>query len=101
MAKIIWTNESLRWLQAIDKHIAKSSHEAAAKVVEGIYYKVQILVTNPRAGFRYSTLTEREVRVLLYGHYRVFYEVSEDALVTILGVFHAALDISQYLDPPL
>lgn len=88
----------MRWLKAIDEQIAKSSHEAAAKVVEGIYDKVQLLATHPRAGFRYSPHSEREVRVLLYGHYRVFYELVEDDQVTILGVFHAALDISQYLE---
>src|SRR5688572_21653052 len=97
MAKIVWTDESLRWLKEIDEHIAKESDEAAARVIEGIYDKVQLLAVHSRAGFRYLPIIDREVRVLLYGHYRVFYEVVDDERVTILGVFHAALDVQQYL----
>jgi toxin ParE1/3/4 len=97
MAKIVWTTESLRWLKEIDDHIAKDSDEAAARVVEGIYEKVQLLNDHPRAGFRYLQVKDREVRVLLYGHYRVFYEVVEEERVTILGIFHAALDVRRYL----
>jgi toxin ParE1/3/4 len=97
MAKIIWTDESLRWLREIDEYLAQQSNEAAARVVEGIYEKVQVLSQHPRAGFRYLPITNREVRVLLYGHYRVFYEVVGDEQVTVLGVFHAALDIRKYL----
>jgi toxin ParE1/3/4 len=97
MAKIVWTAESLRWLKEIDEHIAKESEAAAAKVVEGIYEKIQMLAAHPRAGFRYLPIIDREVRVLLYGHYRVFYEVVSDEHLTILGVFHAALDVQRYL----
>lgn len=97
MAKIVWTNESLRWLKEIDEHIARESNQAAARVIEGIYEKVQLLIDHPRAGFRYLQVTDREVRVLLYGHYRVFYEVVDDKRVTILGIFHAALDVQRYL----
>ena len=50
---------------------------------------------NPQIGYRYLA-SERHVRILLYGHYRIAYLVREDENVDILGVFHGALDIGRY-----
>jgi len=36
------------------------------------------------------------VRILLYGHYRIAYLLKNDGNVDILGVFHGALDITRY-----
>ncbi|HSL82380.1 MAG TPA: hypothetical protein VLF66_06355 [Thermoanaerobaculia bacterium] len=35
--------------------------------------------------------------MLLYGHYRIAYMVDDHQDVTILGVFHGALDLLRYL----
>jgi plasmid stabilization system protein ParE len=49
-------------------------------------------------GYRYRLEEEGEIRVLLYGHYRIAYlQWKEENLVDILGVFHGALDIDNYL----
>jgi hypothetical protein len=32
----------------------------------------------------------------MYGHYRIAYLVQADGNIDILGVFHAALDITKY-----
>ena len=42
-------------------------------------------------------MPEREVRILLYGHYRIAYLVKSAEEIDILGVFHGALDIRRYL----
>jgi len=63
MAKIIWTDGSLRWLKEIGDYVAKDSPEAACRIMEGIYDKVQLLASHPRIGFRYAQITDREVRV--------------------------------------
>lgn len=39
---------------------------------------------------------EGDIRVLLYGHYRIAYIITSD-YIDILGVFHGALDIDRYL----
>jgi toxin ParE1/3/4 len=39
----------------------------------------------------------REVRILLYEHYRITYLIKLDGNIDILGVFHGALDIDRYL----
>jgi plasmid stabilization system protein ParE len=46
-------------------------------------------------GHRYEA-SKRNVRILLYGHYRITYLVKADGDIDILGVFHGALDIGKY-----
>ena len=38
-----------------------------------------------------------EIRILLYGHYRIAYQIRSTSSIVILGVFHSALDIDRYL----
>ena len=94
MAEIVWT-EASRWLEDIFEYIAQENPAAARQVVLGIYERVQVLMDNPQVGYRYLA-SERHVRILLYGHYRIAYLVREDGNVDILGVFHGALDIGRY-----
>lgn len=96
MAEIDWTNEALRWLEDIFEYIAADNPEAAARTVEGIYERAQTLSRFPEMGQRYQA-SQRHVRILLYGHYRIAYLVKPDGNINILGVFHGSLDISQYL----
>lgn len=63
--------------------------------MEGIYGKVQGLTDFPEMGARHWA-SSRNVRVLLYGHYRIAYLVKDSGDIDILGVFHSALDISKY-----
>jgi toxin ParE1/3/4 len=97
MATIRWTQEAAAWLEDIYKYIAQDSPEAAARVVKGIYDKVQILSTFPEIGYRYRKEAEGDIRVLLYGHYRIAYLVRGTETVELLGIFHSALDIDRYL----
>ena len=94
MAKLVWTEEALRWLEGIFEYIAQDNPAAAAQTVQGIYDRAQALVQLPEMGERY-TRSERHVRILLYDHYRIAYLVKPES-VEVLGVFHGALDISRY-----
>lgn len=96
MAEIRWTDESVRWLHDIHDYISHDSPISAQKVVMGIYDKSQILVSFPDIGCIYRKEKDGVVRILLFGHYRIAYFVRNDESVTILGVFHGALDISRY-----
>ena len=69
MAEIRWTEEAQRWMQDIYEYIAADNPAAAA---------------------------ERNVRILLYEHYRIASLVTEEKNIDILGVFHGSLDISRY-----
>ena len=98
MATIRWTQEAARWLEDIFDYIAQDNAAAGAKVVAGIYEKIQMLAQFPGAGHVYRKEPEGEVRILLFGHYRIAYlwRAAHD-VVEILGVFHGAMDISRYL----
>jgi plasmid stabilization system protein ParE len=96
MATINWTDESEKWLRDIYRHIAQDNPSAAERVVTGIHRKAQILADFPEIGYKYRTALEGDIRILLYGHYRIAYLIRENDQVDILGVFHGALDIDQY-----
>jgi plasmid stabilization system protein ParE len=97
MAEIAWTAEAESWLRDIYEYISRDSPEAAARVVESIYERAQILREFPEAGFRYLQRPDREIRILLWGHYRITYVVKGDGNVDIIGVFHGALDIERLI----
>ena len=68
MAEIRWTFEAETWLKDIYNYIAHDNPSAAAKVVEGIYEKAQLLKEYPEIGYQYRSEPEGEIRILLYGH---------------------------------
>ncbi|RLD50826.1 MAG: type II toxin-antitoxin system RelE/ParE family toxin [Bacteroidetes bacterium] len=94
--EIRWTEESYKWLQDIYTYISEDKPAAAKSVIEGIYEKSQILKTFPKIGYKYRDEPEGEVRILLYGHYRIAYIIKHET-IEILGVFHGAMDIERYL----
>lgn len=96
MVEVAWTEEAQRWLEDIFEYIAADNPRAAANVVSGIYERSQILGQFPEIGYRYEA-SAREVRILLYGHYRIASLVSSTGSVDILGVFHGGLEINRYL----
>ena len=97
MAEIRWTEESALWLQDIHDYIAADNPAAAATVVASIYEKVQLLRAQPEIGYMYQTVSGREVRIPLYGHYRITFLIKRSGDIDILGIFHGALDVDRYL----
>lgn len=95
MAKLVWTRESERWLEDIFEYIALDDPDAAEAVVTGIYDRTQTLLQFPKSGYKHEGSAE-EVRILLYGHYRIAYKIADEEII-ILGVFHGALAIERYL----
>ena len=97
MAEIRWTNEAETWLKDIYDYVAQDNPRAAIRVVEGIYEKTQLLKKYPEIGYTYRSEPEGEIRILLYGHYRIAYLLAANNPIDILGVFHGALEIDRYL----
>ncbi len=95
MAEIAWTEEAQRWLEDIFEYIAADNPQAAGRTVQGIYERAQVLTRFPEIGYRYLA-SSRNVRILLYGHFRIAYLVKDDVNIDILGVFHGSLDITRY-----
>ena len=97
MVEINWTHEAQLWLREIYNYIATDNRDAAQRTIAGIFGRVQNLKNHPRIGYRYEAEKIREVRILLYGHYRIAYLIKVDENIDILGVFHGALNIERYL----
>lgn len=98
MAKIRWTSEAEEWLKDIFDYIALDNPFAASKVIQDIYQKVQLLVQFPDMGYHFRSVEEGEIRIILYGHYRIVYlKRNQGNVIDLLGIFHGALDIEQYL----
>jgi toxin ParE1/3/4 len=97
MAEIIWTAQAEKWLKDIHDYIAQDDPEAATRVVSGIYEKAQLLRDFPEVGYKYRSEPEGDIRILLYGHYRIAYLLKSKEQIDILGVFHGALEIDRYL----
>ena len=97
MAEISWTAEAELWLKDIYDYIVRDNPEAAAMVVSGIYENVQLLEDFPETGYKYREEPEGDIRILLYGHYRIAYLIKNENNIDILGVFHGALDIERHL----
>jgi plasmid stabilization system protein ParE len=97
MVKIEWTDEAKYWLKDIHDYIAQDNKRIAKKITKEIYNKVQILATFSQIGYVYPNDKDLEIRILLYGHYRIAYLIKDKSNIAILGVFHGALDIQRYL----
>lgn len=97
MVNINWTSEAELWLKDIHDYIAQDNPKIAKKVVSEIFNKTQILSTFPKVGYQYQNDTNNEIRILLYGHYRIAYLIKDAETIDILGVFHGALAIERYL----
>ena len=93
--EIRWTDEAVSWLHEIHSYIAEDNQNIANKVINEIYEKVQVLVDFPKIGYKYEN--RENIRILLYGHYRIAYLIKKSGDIDILGVFHGALDIERYL----
>ena len=71
MAEIRWTEEAVSWLQEINDYLSQNNPPATQRVVDGIYDRAQILKKYPKIGYKYRDEPEGEIRILLYGHYRM------------------------------
>lgn len=95
MAKIVWTDQSLEWMRAIDNYLAERNPDAAVSTVEGIIKRVEAIGPFPRVGGRILEKDPREVRVVLYGNYQIIYEMRSEEEIHVLVIVHAAMDLSR------
>jgi len=97
LAKVVWTAEAERWLLRIHDFIAADKPAAAFGVVESLYRRAEILAEFPDIGHTYTSPSGRQVRILLWSHYRIVYVRHAPDEVRILGVFHGAMDLKHYV----
>lgn len=101
MAKIIWTDKASGWMEKIYNYIAADKPLAADRLIEEIYQKAELLREFPEMGYRLPPYRRKNIRVLLYGHYRILYEIEQNGDINILSVLHGALDLKKHFFPTL
>jgi addiction module RelE/StbE family toxin len=94
--QIIWTQEALEQLIAIEDYIAKGNPERAAKFVDQIIEQAESLPDNPRLGRVVPEIANPDIRELIFNKYRIVYRLSETRM-EILTVFegHRLLRIEE------
>lgn len=98
MGKIKWTREAVDWLNKVHDYVAFDKPGAAKNLINKIRQRTHILREFPEIGHRMEEEPDENIRILLYGHYRIVYRIKADRDTDILGVFHGAIEnIKKYL----
>lgn len=95
MVKLIWTDQAIQDLGSIGDYIAENSETYAKLTVKRLYERTAILKSFPLAGKMIPEKQEENLRELVEGNYRIFYEVISKDQINILGVYHSARDLSK------
>ena len=83
--EIVWAEEAKHMLMKIFDGLANDDPSMASNVVHSIYHKVQMLQESPKIGWCYPHTSKREIRVILFGHYRIVYEIHGSGYIVIHG----------------
>ena len=97
MVTINWTDEAVGWLREIYTYIANDNPKAARNTVNKILEKAKLLIEFPELGGIYPIDAPYKIRVMYYSHYRISYKIVDENRIDILGVFHGAMEIKNYL----
>ena len=87
MSKVSWMPSALDDLKSIRDYIAKDSVYYAGKFVEGAFKAVERLKQFPRSGRMVPEMENPALREIIYGSYRIIYEL-DNSNVQILTVVH-------------
>ena len=98
MVELNWTNEAKYWLRYIYEYIAQYDINAAQKVIDGICQKVELLAIFPDIGYKYENPSITDIRIIVYGHYRIAYLAVSKTRIDILAIIHGRMDINKYFE---
>ncbi len=84
--QIIWTQEALEQLTAIEDYISKDSPERAAKFVDQLIEQAESLPDSPRMGRVVPEIANPGIRELIFKKHRIVYRLNEN-YVEILTIF--------------
>jgi toxin ParE1/3/4 len=91
---ITWTPTAFAQAEEIARQIAWDNPPAAEKWLDGVFECVERLSNFPESGKWVSEIPRREIREIIYGHYRVIYRIREKT-ISILSVRHGRRRLSE------
>lgn len=83
MAEIIWTETALDELAAIGAYIALDKPEAAKRLVQRVFVRVDLLAWFPLSGGKPRELSSTPHRVLAIQPLRLFYRLEADKIYIV------------------
>ena len=88
MARLIWTESALLYLDEIAEYIALDDPLAASRYVQKVFDKVERLEAHPNSGKRPAELPRTSYRKVVVAPCRIFYRVEKN-IVYILYVMRS------------
>ncbi|MFH1216635.1 MAG: type II toxin-antitoxin system RelE/ParE family toxin [Pseudomonadota bacterium] len=86
--KILWSSLAVDRTTEIAEYITQDNPATAAKWVEVLFGKVQLLKSSPRSGWIVPETQRDDIRELIYGNYRIIYRIEKNK-ISILTVRHS------------
>lgn len=94
MAEVIWTDPALNALDEIGDHIALDNYDAACRLIQRVFAKVDLLEVNPSLGNIPKELRMTQYRRLVIKPVYVYYK-TEGAKVIIVFVERSERDFER------
>ena len=89
--RTLWTDQAVADLREISEFIARRNPQAALKLGEAIFARVERLPDFPFMGRMVPEAGRNNLREIIYGSYRIFYRgIERTKVIEILRVWHAA-----------
>jgi addiction module RelE/StbE family toxin len=92
MAKIVWTNQSLKDLKLIYEYIKVDSSFYASRFLNLLVSRTNQLIEFPESGRIVPEKSDPSIRELIEGNYRIFYRLQRNT-VTILRIHNSSRKI--------
>ena len=97
MVEINLTQKALADIEAIAQYLSEYSPSYAARFVEEVLKRADLLTLFPEMGRVLPEIDEREVRELIYQRYRIIYHIISENRIDIITVQHTSKDLKRYL----
>jgi toxin ParE1/3/4 len=95
MVQINWTLQAKDDLKSIAEFIARDSVRYAKLQVVKIKSRTAVLKSHPQAGKVVMEMSDKRIRELIEGNYRIIYKIISKNCVDILTVHHSARDLTK------
>jgi len=83
MAKVIWTNKSLKDLKSIFEYISIDSRYYAARFVNRLVQRVDQLEVFPESGRVVPEKEDPAIREIIEGNFRIFYRLQRGTVIIL------------------
>jgi plasmid stabilization system protein ParE len=90
VSKIRWSPEAFERVKSIKEYIEQESSAGAYEFAEGVLAQIENIALFPKIGKSAFSETYPNLRILVWKHYKIYYEYREDEdIVEIWGVWDA------------